>query len=76
MPLTCNIDSRGKFARLIYGLALLIGGALMIWLWAIGSGSLVRWAISLACLVGGGFAIFEACAGWCVVRAMGIKTPM
>jgi len=27
-------------------------------------------------VLGGAFAIFEARAGWCALRAMGIKTPL
>jgi len=27
-------------------------------------------------IFGGAFAIFEARAGWCIVRAIGIKTPL
>lgn len=73
----CNIDARGKAVRLIYGL-LMIGVALVLvglglyevvtgwWLWTLATG--------LALL--GAFGVFEACAGWCVVRAMGFKTPV
>jgi hypothetical protein len=76
MALTCNIDSRGKLARLLYGIVLLLIGLLLAALWAWGSGSIVRWLVSAGCIAGGAFAIFEARAGWCVIRAMGIKTPM
>jgi hypothetical protein len=76
MRLTCNIDSRGKLARLIYGIALAAAGILLIGLWAWPSGGVVAWVISIACLLSGGFAVFEARAGWCVVRAMGFRTPM
>ena len=76
MPLTCNIDSRGKRARLIYGiLMLLLGGALIV-LWAAGSGSVLRWTLGVACVIAGAFGVFEARAGRCVMRAMGFKTPM
>jgi len=74
--MTCNIDARGKAVRLIYGLLLLIAGAVLVIFWAIPKGGILSWIISLACALMGAFAIFEARAGWCVVRAMGIKTPM
>lgn len=74
MPLTCNIDAKGKAARLIYGIALSILGLVLIWFWARPAGSWYAWACSLLALAGGGFAIFEARAGWCVVRALGFKT--
>lgn len=76
MPLTCNIDAKGKAVRLLYGIIMvLIGCAIMYW-WARGSHSLLRWIIAIACIVAGAFGIFEARAGWCVVRAMGIRTKM
>jgi len=40
------------------------------------TGSMWMWAISGALFAGGAFAVFEAWAGWCVIRAMGLKTPM
>jgi hypothetical protein len=76
MPLICNIDSRGKRARLIYGiLMILLGVVLMIW-WAWPGGQIWKWAIAIGCVGGGAFSLFEARAGWCAVRAMGIKTRM
>jgi hypothetical protein len=76
MPLTCNIDARGKVARLIYGLVLLIIGLLYVYFLAWPSGSVLHWLIAAGLVASGGFAIFEGWAGWCVVRAMGFKTPM
>jgi hypothetical protein len=76
MPLTCNIDSRGKAARLIYGVLMIVLGIVLIALWAWPQGEIWKWAISIGCIAGGAFAVFEARAGWCVVRAMGFKTPM
>jgi len=34
------------------------------------------WYLVAAVTFGGAFAIFEARAGWCVVRAIGFKTPL
>jgi len=76
MPLTCNIDARGKAVRLIYGIFLSIIGLLLAIFLAWGSDSPLRWLIAIGCIVAGGFAIFESRAGWCVMRAMGFKTPM
>jgi uncharacterized membrane protein HdeD (DUF308 family) len=73
MPLQCNIDARGKLIRLIYGLVLLIAGVLLLFLWA---KSAFSWAVTIALILGGAFAIFEARAGWCILRAMGWKTPV
>jgi hypothetical protein len=73
MPLTCNIDSRGKRARFLYGLIILVLAVVAsAWAWhASGWG----WWVVAGLLAGmGGFAIFEARAGWCALRAMGFKT--
>jgi uncharacterized membrane protein HdeD (DUF308 family) len=76
MPLQCNIDAKGKLARLIYGLILLIAGIILLFIWALPSGTVLSWVVTVALLLGGAVAIFEARAGWCGVRAMGFKTPM
>ena len=73
----CNIDARGKAARLRAGIVsvLLAGGlAIVAWLDLLGT-SLAWWAAG-ALLAMGAFAIFEARAGWCVVRAMGFRTRL
>ncbi|HUB26626.1 MAG TPA: hypothetical protein VL992_14465 [Tepidisphaeraceae bacterium] len=76
MALTCNIDARGKRARFINGAVLLaVGIGLTIFL-AWPSGQAWPWIVSAACILIGGFCIFEARAGWCALRAMKIKTPL
>ncbi len=71
----CNIDAKGKAVRLISGIIvsfiavviLLLRIAQVIegdWGWIVGG----------LLLVMGAFQIFEARAGWCIVRAMGFKT--
>lgn len=76
MPLTCNIDSRGKAARLIYGILMIAIGVAVAIVWAWPEGRIWQWVVAIGCVLGGAFAVFEARAGWCVVRAMGFKTPM
>ncbi len=76
MALTCNIDARGKFARLIFGIIMIALGTLMVMLWALAGGGWLAWAFSGALLAGGAFCVFEARSGWCVMRAMGFRTPM
>jgi hypothetical protein len=76
MAFRCNIDRRGRLARLIYGLFVTALGILLVFTWALGSGSLMRWVACVALVVAGLFAVFEAKVGWCAVRAMGFKTPM
>ncbi|TWT42031.1 hypothetical protein RAS1_31580 [Phycisphaerae bacterium RAS1] len=76
MALTCNIDRRGRVARGVTGAVFAAGGVGLIvrvvlfgggWTWYAGGALLV-------CL--GAFMLFEARRGWCVARAMGLKTPM
>ena len=76
MPLSCNIDARGKLVRLWYGIALVLIGLILLFAWALRSGSVMAWVATVLCVVGGAFAIFESRKGWCVLRAMGVKTPM
>lgn len=74
VALTCNIDARGRQVRLVLGVAELIAALLLMFLWALPGGGWVAWTVSLGLLALSLLAIFEARAGWCIVRAMGIKT--
>ncbi|MEI6083385.1 MAG: hypothetical protein WCS70_03695 [Verrucomicrobiota bacterium] len=71
----CNIDQRGRTARIVtgaiidlVGAALLVAGILTGGLELIVAGAVVSGA--------GMFVIFEGVKGWCVLRAAGIKTPL
>ena len=72
----CNIDARGKRLRLINGIVTLAIGIGLLFGWAIHSVGWVPWVTTVAVLAAGAFMIFQARAGWCVVRAMGFKTPI
>ena len=73
----CNIDAKGKAARLKMGILSLIGSLIL-------TGLIIRgvfegeiwWLMAGGSAFGGAFAIFEARAGWCIIRAMGFKTPL
>ena len=72
----CNIDRRGQALRTTMGIVTdavgtgLVAAAIFGWLpsWALYAG--------IAAMLGGAFMIFEGVNGWCVVRAMGFKTPI
>ena len=71
----CNIDQRGRKARIVTGAVVDAGGALLILtgvlrndLWFIVAGAVVS--------VAGLLMIFEGVKGWCVVRALGFKTKI
>jgi hypothetical protein len=75
MPLTCNIDARGKRTRLITAIVLLLlATAIGLCAWKTQSRSLA--VIAAVVAASGGFTLFEARAGWCALRAMGIKTRL
>lgn len=76
MPKMCNIDGRGRVARLIWGLLLVVVGAVLAGVWAWPAGSWMAWTVCALVVAAGLFAVYEARAGWCVMRAMGFKTPM
>ena len=77
MAFECNIDAKGKTLRFIGGIFALLGGAVGYYILdaeylpipeTLGQLGVV------AALIGGAFSIFEARAGWCIVRALGFKT--
>jgi hypothetical protein len=76
MTLQCNIGRKGRAVRLIWGLVLILFGIALIGRWVLSGGSAPSWIVSIVCILAGFFAVFEATAGWCAVRAMGFKTPM
>lgn len=65
---TCNIDRRGRWMRLLAGLAMIAGA---VWLWKIDQ---TFWACGLIAM--GLLSVFESLRGWCIMRAFGFKTPM
>lgn len=72
----CNIDAKGQAIRLMGGLATLGVAAVLAVLTL--AGVLPQawwWFVVIGAAIGGGFMVFEARSGWCVVRAMGFKTP-
>jgi len=60
-----NIDSRGRLLRGVLGGGLVIGGLVAC--------PHSVWAAE-ALIISGGFCLFEAVRGWCVMRACGIRT--
>ena len=77
MAFECNIDAKGKTLRLVGGILALLGGAVGYYIlnaeYLPIPETLGQMGV-IAAIIGGAFSIFEARAGWCVVRAMGFKT--
>jgi len=75
--MACNIDSKGKAVRLISGMITLVIAAALAILTATGVlPAAVGYGVAIAAAAGGVFQVYEGWAGWCVVRAMGFKTPI
>ncbi len=65
---SCNIDGRGRLIRLMAGL-LCLGAAA----WCFLGIDAAFWGSGLLAL--GLVSLFEALRGWCVIRALGGRTP-
>jgi len=74
MGLACNIDSVGKAYRFRMGLLLMAVAAAVALAWALPFASRTGWILAGMVALGGGISLFEARAGWCVVRALGFRT--
>ena len=73
----CNIGEKGKAVRLKLGLqALALALVFSVLILTEVLESVYWWYVTGGIAFGGAFAIFEARAGWCIVRAMGFKTPL
>ena len=73
----CNIDSKGRVVRFITGILAILSGIVLAIL--VSQGILTSESymfIIIGSILGGAFAMWEARAGWCVVRAIGIRTPL
>ena len=62
-----NLDWRGRLVRGVGG-ALFLASGIMIW-------GFNAW-VALGLILFGGFMLFEAVRGWCLVRACGIRTKL
>jgi hypothetical protein len=60
-----NIDGRGRVIRGTLGAALVLVGVVLC------NHNLIA---AIALIISGGFCLFEAVRGWCVMRACGVKT--
>jgi hypothetical protein len=75
--MACNIDGKGKAVRLICGVVTLVAAAVLAVLAAAGWMPMaLGYGLAVAAGLGGAFQVYEGWAGWCVVRAMGFKTPI
>ncbi len=75
MKLTPNIQRAGRIVRIAFGILFDIAAVVLIVRGAMegGTGMIVG---GVALLLAGSFMIFEGVRSWCIVRAMGVKTPL
>ena len=77
MSRVCNIDAKGRAVRFVTGVFAVLGGFIMALLITQNIlPSEAYWIPVIGSIAGGMFAMWEARAGWCVVRAIGIRTPL
>ena len=76
MALECNIDARGKAVRLRLGIMGVISSLGLAAACLLISAPELAWVVPAGAFIGGAFAIFEGRTGWCVVRALGFRTPI
>lgn len=72
----CNIDARGRAVRRNGGLLCCLLGAAAFGLAIWGVSRTASAIAGVVLLLAGLFQLFEACKGWCAIRAMGFKTPV
>jgi hypothetical protein len=78
MARECNIDARGKFVRLVGGSISLFAGivALLLIVFGILPENIFTIGSVVGMFAGGTLGIYEGRSGWCIARAMGIRTPI
>ena len=76
MALECNIDARGKAVRLRLGIIGVLSSLGLAAACLLISAPDLAWIVPTGAFIGGAFAIFEGRTGWCVVRALGFRTPI
>ena len=76
MAFQCNIDAQGKAVRLRLGIMGVLSSLGLAAACLLISAPDLAWIVPAGAFVGGAFAIFEGRTGWCVVRALGFRTPI
>ena len=62
-----NLETRGRLVRGAGGIVFVAGGVALCG---------VNLPVAVILIISGGFMLFEAVRGWCVMRACGIKTKL
>ena len=78
MARECNIDAKGKFVRLVGGSVSVFAGIVALLLIVVGilPENVITIGSVVGMFAGGALGIYEGKSGWCIARAMGIRTPI
>lgn len=73
----CNIDQRGRKARIIAGALIEAPGLFLVAMRLTGVvDGTWPWIMGVSLILAGQFMVLEGVLGWCAVRACGVKTPL
>jgi len=75
MKFTCNIDTRGRKARLVTGIAIDLAGLALALTGAL-NGDTKTLLTGVVLSLAGSFMILEGMLSWCALRALGFKTKL
>jgi hypothetical protein len=73
MKFECNIKRTGRIVRIAIGILLLLD-SFLLWWYQLPSDRVFSRVLQLLPGAAGLFSVFEGVAGWCAIRAMGIRT--
>lgn len=76
MDRNTNLEARGRWLRGASGVLLLCLALAVLLRWIAFESDGSRIAVTCLLAAFGAFQVFEAITGWCVVRALGFRTPI
>jgi len=73
----CNIDQRGRKARILAGALIEAPGLFLVVMRLTGMvDGTWPWIVGVSLILAGQFMVLEGVLGWCALRACGVKTPL
>jgi len=73
----CNIDQRGRKARIVAGALIEAPGLFLVAMRLTGVvDGTWPWIVGVSLILAGQFMVLEGVLGWCALRACGVKTAL
>jgi len=73
----CNIDQRGRRARIVAGALIEAPGLFLVAMRLTGVvDGTWPWIVGVSLILAGQFMVLEGVLGWCALRACGVKTAL